>query len=299
MTPWPAPGGSEMLECVINVSEGRDTRHLAGWADVAGAALLDVHCDADHNRSVLTLAGTDVEAAAQRLATAVVESIDMRDHRGAHPRLGAVDVVPWVHLVAGKRGRLGDGRIEVAAAARDRFARWAAASLDLPCFLYGPGTGRTLPDLRRAAWHGLDPDVGPGRPHPTAGAACVGARPLLVAYNVWLARPDLPTARRIAAALRGPALRTLGLQVGDEVQVSCNLIDPWTVGPAAVFDAVASRVEVSRAELVGLLPLGVLDAIPSSRWPLLDVDPSRTIEARLERAGLDEGRFTYRPPSGR
>jgi glutamate formiminotransferase len=285
------------LACVVNVSEGRDVGLLRRLADRAGTPLLDVHRDADHNRSVFTLAGTgdEVERSARLLATGVVAEVDLRRHQGAHPRLGALDVVPWVHLVPDADGRLRDGSIAVAMAARDRFARWAATALRLPCFSYGPATGggptRTLPELRAGAWNPLSPDLGPNRPHPSAGAVCVGARPVLIAYNLWLAGPDLALARRIAAEIRSPEVRALGLQIGDAVQVSCNLIAPWRVGPGAAFDGVASRAEVQRAELVGLLPLGVLDGIPSSRWSLLDVDPSRTIEARLEQAGLDGGRF--------
>jgi glutamate formiminotransferase len=296
-----------VLQCVINVSEGRDEDVIRALAETAGPSLLDVHCDRDHNRSVFTMAGGEVEGAVRRLARHVVATIDIRDHRGAHPRLGALDVVPWIDLVADAQGGWNNGRIETAAAARDRFALWAATQLDLPCFEYGPpppagwtsasdAGWRTLPYLRKEAWHTLLPDTGPARPHSTAGAACVGARPVLVAYNLWLATADLVAARRIAAEVRSPQLRTLGLQVGAAVQVSCNLIDPWTVGPDAAFDAVATRVEVARAELVGLVPLGVLDAIPSSRWALLDVDASRTSEARLEQAGLDGGRFTYQQP---
>jgi glutamate formiminotransferase / 5-formyltetrahydrofolate cyclo-ligase len=290
-----------MLQCVINVSAGRDVDLLADLAARARPALLDVHRDRDHNRAVFTLAGEEVEAATRRLAREVVARVDIGAHRGAHPRLGALDVVPWVHLNGDPRHRLRDGDLSVAVAARDRFAVWAGTRLDLPCFVYGPirlSPGeRSLPDLRREAWRTLTPDTGPPHPHPTAGAACVGARPLLIAYNLWLAGSDLATARRVARLVRSPRLRTLGLQVGDEVQVSCNLIDPWTVGPAAAFDAVASLAEVGRAELVGLLPLGVLETIPSSRWALLDLDASRTIEARLERAGLDGGRFgSEKPP---
>jgi glutamate formiminotransferase len=113
----------------------------------------------------------------------------------------------------------------------------------------------------------------------------VGARPLLVAYNIWLAEPDLAAARRVAASLRGPGVRALGLRVGSEVQVSCNLIDPWRVGPATVFDAVACQVAPSRAELVGLIPASVLDVVPPHRWAELDLSPERTIDARLEASG--------------
>ena len=113
---------------------------------------------------------------------------------------------------------------------------------------------------------------------------------MLVAYNVWLAEPDVALAKQIAREVRGPAVRALGLDVGGQAQVSCNLIDPDRVGPAALFDAVASRAAVARAELVGLVPARVLAAIPPERWPPLDLDPSRTIEARRGgSAGLDGG----------
>jgi glutamate formiminotransferase len=277
-----------MLECVINVSEGRDATILAALRRAAGAVLLDLHADADHNRAVLTTAGPAgaVQEAARAVAQAAVSRVDLRRHQGAHPRLGAVDVVPWVSLDGWP---VADGPLAPALAARQSFATWTATALGLPCFLYGPE--RSLPEVRRQAWHGLSPDAGPPQPHPTAGATAVGARPILVAYNLWLAAPDLARAGAVATAIRRPGLRTLALRVGDSVQVSCNLTDPWTVGPEAAFDAVASRTGVARAELVGLAPRGVLENVPRHRWPELDLDPSTTIEARLEQAGLDGGRF--------
>ncbi|MCU1455105.1 MAG: Formiminotransferase domain protein [Acidimicrobiales bacterium] len=261
-----------MLEAVINVSEGRDRLVLAAIAESAGRGLLDVHSDRHHHRSVLTVVGED---AARAVARAAVDRIDLRHHDGVHPRIGAVDVVPFVAL--------GTAGAHEAVAARDRFAAWAAAELGLPCFLYGPE--RTLPSVRRDAFRTLAPDVGPARPHPSAGAVAVGARPLLVAYNVWLASADLEQARALAVALRGPAVRALGLPVGDRVQVSMNLIDPATVGPAEVVDRIAAQVAIERTELVGLAPAALLDATPATRWRELDLDPDRTIEARLERAG--------------
>ena len=272
-----------MLECVVNISEGRRPEILAELGRAAGPCLLDVHSDPSHHRSVFTLAGdpTVLEASVRSLATAAVATLDLTGHEGAHPRFGILDVVPWVALSGWP---LGAAPLGPALVARDRFARWAAERLKLPCFLYGPE--RSLPELRRLAWNPLVPDTGPHVPHPTAGSAAVGARPPLVAYNLWLEEPDLPLARRIAAALRGPALRTLGIQVGTAVQVSCNLIEPTAVGPDAVFDAVAARAPVARAELVGLLPFSVLDAIPAHRWAALDLDATRTIESRLEAAGL-------------
>lgn len=286
-----------VLECVVNLSEGRDPRHLSLLTAAAGRQLLDVHSDPDHHRCVLTLAGDgdDVEEAVRKLASLAVTILDVSAHEGAHPRLGALDVVPWVNLVVGDDGRLVDGPARPAVAARDRFAAWAAEHLGLPCFLYGDaspsGGGRRLPEVRRRAWRTLPPDLGPTHPHPTAGAVCVGARPALVAYNLWLAEADMVVARRVASEIRTPSLRTLALDLRGQVQVSCNLVDPWVVGPDAAYDAVAERAEVSRAELVGLVPGGVLAAIPPSRWPELDLDASRTIEARLEQAGLDGGRF--------
>jgi glutamate formiminotransferase len=279
---------SPLLECVVNVSEGRDPLAVAALAEAAGPVLLDVHSDWHHHRSVLTLAGgrSILQEAVQAVATRTLAILDIRQHEGAHPRLGTLDVVPWVSLGGWP---LADGPIRSALEVRDDFARWAGRTLKLPCFLYGPE--RTLPDLRRQAWRTLTPDTGPALPHPVAGAAAVGARAILIAYNLWLAEPDLQMARRMATAVRGPKVRALAFAVGEHVQVSCNLIDPWTVGPAAVFDAVARQVDVARSELVGLAPRAVLDSVPRHRWHELDLDPATTIEARLEQAGLDGGRF--------
>jgi len=279
----------KLLECVVNISEGRDLARLAEIANACGEWLLDVHSDREHHRSVFTVAGppAEVEVTIRAVAAVTVATIDIGQHIGAHPRIGTLDVVPWVCL---EGWPVGNGPIHFAVEARDRFARWAGETLDLPCFLYGPE--RSLPDLRRQAWRALAPGHGPSGPHPTAGAAAVGARPMLVAYNLWLADADLELARATAASIRREGLRALGLQVGEAVQVSCNLTDPWRVGPEAAFDAVASRAGVARAELVGLAPRAVLERAPRHRWRELGLDPSTTIEARLEQAGLDGGRFT-------
>ncbi|HEX2041356.1 MAG TPA: hypothetical protein VHF24_01855 [Acidimicrobiales bacterium] len=262
-----------MLECVVNVSEGRRAPAIAAIAAAGGGCLLDVHSDPYHHRSVLTLAGGhDLEDAVRAVAAEAVHRIDLRGHAGAHPRLGAVDVVPFVPLL--------DTALEDAVAARHRFAAWAARELGLPCFLYGPE--RSLPEVRRLAFAGIEPDAGPPVPHPTAGAVCVGARPVLVAYNVWLGpEADVSQARAVAAALRGPAVRALGLDVGGQPQVSMNLVDPLSFGPDRAYDEVAARAPVARAELVGLLPAAVLDRVPEHRWVELDLDPSSTIESRL------------------
>lgn len=263
-----------MLEAVVNVSEGRAADVLAALADAAGDDLLDLHTDPHHHRAVLTLVGED---APRRVAAAAVERIDLRDHRGVHPRIGAVDVVPFVPLAGSTAAD--------AAAARDRFCAWAGDALAVPCFRYGDE--RSLPEVRRGAWSAFGPDCGPAAPHPTAGACAVGARPVLVAWNVWLAVPDLPAARRAAAAVRGDGIRALGLPVGDRVQVSMNLLDPLRVGPAEAWNRVAAHVEPATAELVGLVPAALLERTPPERWAQLDLDPDRTIEARLgaRRAG--------------
>ncbi len=277
-----------IFECVINVSEGRDMTTIDSLTSEGAPATIDVHTDADHNRSVLTLAGgkDDLEAAVRRVAAAAVARIDIRTHSGAHPRLGALDVVPFVDLseLAGRPNHT-DG----SSGLRDGFAQWASETLGLPCFAYG--AERSLPEVRRNAWRSLDPDYGPVRPHPSAGATAVGSRPILVAYNLWLKEPDLAAARRVAAELRSPTVRTLGLAVGSHVQVSCNLIAPFAVGPGMVYDEVMRSIPVERAELVGLVPRAVLHAESRTRWEQLALSEGKTIEARLKKAGLDGGRF--------
>lgn len=278
-----------MLECVVNISEGRDEDAITAISAAAGGHLLDVHTDAHHHRSVLTLLG---EEAPRAVAEAAVARLDLRRHAGAHPRIGVVDVVPFVPLDHSSPADAVD--------ARDAFVRWAVEELGVPCFRYGPlgpttdgtrwtgwGEERSLPEVRRGAFITLIPDAAPpaafAAPHPTAGSIAVGARPVLVAYNVWLAEPDLTRAKAIAADIRGPHLRTLGVAVGDRVQVSMNLIAPWTVDPAMAFDAVAARTAVAGAELVGLLPRSVLARIERARWGELDLADDRTIEARRDR----------------
>jgi glutamate formiminotransferase len=279
MTPGAGARPCGVLECVVNISEGRDQHLIARLAAAAGRALLDVHTDEHHNRSVLTLVGEDAPRAVTRAAVA---ALDLRRHEGVHPRIGVVDVVPFAPLA-------GDDAA-TALGARDRFATWAADELGVPTFLYGPE--RSLPEVRRGAFTTLRPDHGPATPHPTAGAIAVGARALLVAYNLWLAAPDVALARRLAAAVRGPSVRALGLPVGDRAQVSLNLMDPATTGPAAGYDLVdrAARTAGSRvvgAELVGLLPEAVLRTVDEERWGQLDLAAERTIEARLAAGGWE------------
>ena len=259
-----------MIECVINISEGRDLDLVEEIALAAGSDLLDVHCDADHNRSVITVVGATAPPAVIRHA---VQRLNLRTHTGVHPRIGVVDVVPFVPLA--------DSTYDDALRTRDAMSSWIANELQIPVFLYGPE--RTLPDIRRGAFTVLQPDLGPHQPHPTAGAVAVGARELMLAWNLWLSEPDLDLAKSIASSIRGPGVRALGLQVGDEVQVSMNLVDPLTVGPAEVYDRVASLAGIARAELVGLAPQSVLDAVDEKRWEQLNLSVATTIESRLQR----------------
>jgi glutamate formiminotransferase len=257
-----------MLESVINISEGIRTELIAEIAATAGADLLDVHSCVHHNRSVLTVIG---EHAARAIARSTVELLDLSTHTGAHPRIGVLDVVPFIAL---------DGTtVDEAIVARDSFARWAGETLGLPCFVYGPE--RTLPEIRRGAFTSFPPDHGPAQPHPSAGAVAVGQRPPLVAYNLWLADADLDLATQIARSIRSASVRALGLSVGDRVQVSMNLIDPAATGPAQVWDQVAASAPIERAELVGLIPAEALTDIDPRRWTQLDVSVERTIEWRL------------------
>lgn len=259
-----------MLECIVNISEGRDSVKLSELADLVGIDLLDLHSDTDHHRSVFTLFGTN---SVRDLVRQAIATLDIRRHSGVHPRLGVVDVVPFIAL--------DPSTFDDALRARNEFAEYAGHELGVPCFFFGPE--RTLPYVRAHAFKDLDPDVGPSTPHPKAGAMCIGARPALIAYNLWLSTTSLKTTRQISASIRNESVRALGLQVGNYTQISTNLIAPHLVGPAEVYDRVAKLAKIERAELVGLLPARILAAIPRSRWTELDVGTERTIESRIAR----------------
>ena len=282
-----------IFECVVNVSEGRDDRVLDELTAAAGPSLLDLHRDRDHNRSVLTLAGPadTVVRGARALASVAVDRLDLRAHQGAHPRLGVLDVVPFVPY---ERGATAPEDLSAAVVLRDDFARWLGTTLGVPSFLYGPlagGLSRTLPDIRRHAFgrdgspdQGLVPDEGPAQADPRTGATAVGARRVLVAYNVWVSSVEV--ARRVAPLVRGPYVRALGLALGGRAQVSCNLLDPGRHGPARLHDDVAALVTeaggtVEGAELVGLIPEVVLTRVPRSRWAELGLSEGSTVESRL------------------
>jgi glutamate formiminotransferase / 5-formyltetrahydrofolate cyclo-ligase len=287
-----------VLECVVNISEGRRPEVVAAVAEACGAALLDVHSDPDHNRSVLTLAGVagggdpsapSVTGAALGLARAVVERIDLSGHSGVHPRLGAVDVVPFVPLS-------GEG-LEAAGEVARGWGERVASELSVPVFFYGAAdpAGRSLPDLRREAFKGREPDFGPPSPHPTAGAVAVGARPILVAINCELADGDVALARAVARRVRErdgglPGVRALGFALASRgrAQVSMNLTDLAATGVEAACEAVRREVterggEVAGVELVGLLPAAELDRCSGGFLAWSGLSPDATIEARQKR----------------
>jgi glutamate formiminotransferase len=287
------------LESVPNFSEGRDRATIDALAGALAdhAELLDVHSDADHNRSVFTLVGTDAELTEALLAgiACAKERIDLRRHEGAHPRIGAADVVPLVPL------RPEDmPRAQAAAAA---VAERIADELELPVFLYGElGGGRGPAHFRRGGPDELQrridagelrPDHGPTQLHASAGGVLVGARRPLIAFNVNLATDDVAVAGAIAKVVREadggfPGVRALGLELpaGGLVQVSMNVED-WEAAALHVIvarieaEAKSHGVEVANAELVGLMPAGAAAAAAGSALRIEGFDASRVLELRL------------------
>lgn len=294
-----------LLECVPNCSEGRDRVFLAHVREavsrVRGAALLDVTADADHHRSVFTLAGAP-EAVCEALfeiAKLAVERIDLRGHVGQHPRMGALDVAPFVPL--------GDMTDAEAIAAARRFALRLWEQLRVPSYFYAlaatvPGRER-LEDVRRGGFEALLagdpsrlPDVGGPRIHPTAGATAVGVRRPLIAWNVELATADAAPAKRIARMIREssggfPAVKALGLALPSRrtAQVSMNLVDYERTAPQAVFErisalAAAEGVAVIDSELIGLIPRKALGQDGGEGLRIRGFNPSMILENRIEEA---------------
>ncbi len=278
-----AERGVQLVECVPNFSEGRRPAVIdairAAASSVPDVSVLDLHADAAHNRMVLTFVGSPratVEAAF-RCSVQAASLIDMREHRGEHPRIGAIDVVPFIPVS-------GVTMAECVALAHE-LARRMADELDLPVYLYAEAATRAerrwLPNVRKSEYEGLRiaitrdpnraPDFGPRRLG-SAGATAVGARPFLVAYNVNLRTSDLALAREIAASVRHssgglPAVQARGMATSDPevVQVSMNLLDTRQTPLHAAYEAVLSLaagrgVGVAGSEVVGLLPQEVLAA---------------------------------------
>jgi glutamate formiminotransferase/formiminotetrahydrofolate cyclodeaminase len=267
---------SPLVECVPNFSEGRNQatidRLRRAITGVAGARLIDVQVDPAHHRSVFTFVAPPAAAAeaAFRAMQVALERIDLTRHVGEHPRMGATDVVPFVPV----RDVTMDECVALARALGERVGR----ELEIPVYLYAAAATRPerelLPAIRKGEFEGLrgrigsdpaaDPDFGPRRIHPTAGATAIGARPFLVAYNIYLDTADVGVAKEIAKRIRTssgglPAVQAAGFEVGGKAQVSMNLLDVDVTGPATVFAAVetearARGVAVLRSELVGLIP---------------------------------------------
>jgi len=267
----------------MNLSEGKDEEFLVRVEQLAGKAFLDRHTSAGHNRSVITIGGPNVLDVAFSITQEAVAKLDIRRHEGAHPRLGVVDVVPFVP-VEGTGQSLPD-----AAEARERFGVRASKELGLPVFSYGVAHGhipaRELPLVRKEAFKALPPDWGPPTAHPRAGAICAGARGPLVAYNLWLDQRDMEKARAIVAEIRSEFVRALAFELAQGVQVSLNLVAPFQFGPAQAYEFVSTRAPVRRCELVGLIPARLLESIEPQQWTHLDLGAEKTLEFRLEKQG--------------
>jgi glutamate formiminotransferase len=290
-----------MLLAVPNFSEGRRLGTLREIVDAfsSGAPeLLDFHFDTRHNRTAVTIAGRPdlLGSALLAGARAAVERIDMRGHQGAHPCIGALDVCPLVYLRADDRGLAERSALDA--------AERIASELEVPVFLYGELATASdrreraffrrggLPELTRRMQSGeLKPDRGPDKPHPTAGATLVTARPPLAAFNLLLDTRELEVGKQIAAELREaggglPGVRAIALKLEDGIQISTNVHDPVAVPLRRVVAEVERLGEPSgasptSAELVGLVPQAALDGFPAElEWIDPDID-ARIIERRL------------------
>jgi glutamate formiminotransferase / 5-formyltetrahydrofolate cyclo-ligase len=276
----------KLFEAVPNFSEGRDgtkiTRIVSSVRNTPGVRVLDLHSDPDHNRSVLTFAGEEepLLQASVDLARACAREIDLAAQSGVHPRMGSLDVLPFVPLGP----PLSEATLEDAARLA-RSAGEAIGSLGLPVYLYGAAASaphrENLAEVRRGGYHGLvartddpqwEPDYGPEEIPPRSGAVAVGARPFLVAFNAYLDTNDVEVARAIASEVRErdggrPGLKALGLEVGGRAQVSMNLTDLERTPLPAALEAVRRAAEnrgahVESTELVGMVPLSaVLEAV--------------------------------------
>ncbi len=295
---------SKILECVPNISDGRNpdvVRAVARAFASGGAALLDTDSDADHNRSVITIAGTTdevIEGAVQGVLAAR-DAIDLNGHEGAHPRMGATDVVPFVPL--------GDATMDDAIAAARTAAERIWQATGVPTYLYGSAAqveGRgNLAKVRRGQFEGIRdsiatdpvrmPDFGEAAVHPTAGITGVGARFFLIAFNVNLQTQDVAIAKTIATDIREkgggmPGVKAMGFDLPEkgQVQVSMNLVDYRKTSPTEVFDEISRRateagVAVDGSEVVGLIPAAAAPEGFAERVQVIDWDPDLVIETRL------------------
>lgn len=304
-----------MIECVANVStcDAHALDAMSSAVIATGADLLDVHTDVDHNRAVLTSAGhgPQVGAGAVALAACCLDLVDIAVHAGVHPRLGALDVCPFVPLGFADPAAALDAALAVAEGTAA-----GIAALGIPVFAYErlSPDATTLPQVRRDAFAAIGPSWGPPRPHPRAGATAVGVRDVLVAFNFDLEDGDgdpvdVSVARAVAAAVREsnggpPGLRALGLTLARQqrVQVSTNITRPWECGIGTAWhavDAAAARhgAHVVRGELVGLAPAVVFEDADASVLERCAVTAESSLEAALAQCGLrDAGDEPLRVP---
>ena len=293
-----------IIECVPNISEGIRTEVVARIAEtlraIPGLRVLDVQSDATHNRSVLTLAGDadSLRRAVPLLVSRTMDHVDLRTHRGEHPRVGAVDVVPFIPID-------GATMADCVSLARE-VGQEVAARLGLPVYLYEEAASRperrNLEDIRRGEFEGLAekmarpewaPDFGPAHPHPTAGATVIGARMPLIAYNINLATDRLDVAKKIAAAVRMSSgglrfVKAMGIPLDDRriVQVSMNLTNYEKTPIFRVFELVereAARygVNVLESEIVGLVPQAALVQAAEYYLQLEGFSAGQVLENRL------------------
>ena len=297
----PAP----LVECVPNFSEGHNSGTLdaleGAITAVPGVKLLDVQADPAHHRSVFTFVAPPDAAleAALRAMRVATERIDLTKHAGEHPRMGATDVVPFVPVR--------DVTMDDCVALARRLGERVAAELEIPVYLYARAATRPererLPEIRKGEFEGLrdrigrdpaaDPDFGPRRIHPTAGATAIGARPFLVAFNIYLDSSDVAIAKEIAKQIRTssgglPAVQASGFEVAGQAQVSMNLLDIDTTSPAAVFAAVAREarargVDVLKSEVVGLVPERAILGAAAAALKLPDA-ADHLLEAKIRAA---------------
>jgi glutamate formiminotransferase / 5-formyltetrahydrofolate cyclo-ligase len=295
-----------LVESVPNYSEGRRSEVVDRLAlaveGTAGAYLLDRTSDPSHNRSVLTLAGEGpaVERALEATIEVAIDAIDMEQHRGEHPRIGAVDVIPFVPL--------GSTTIEDCVALARSFGARVADRFDVPVYMYARAATRPdrvrLADVRRGGYEavrdeigrpGADPDrrpdFGPARTHPRAGAVAVGARPFLIAWNINLSTDDVEVAKRIARQVREsggglPAVQGNGFMIEelDSAQVSMNLLDFATTPMWRVYDEVGrlaaeEGVAIRESELIGLAPQAAFDGVASHAGVPVAADPEARFAA--------------------
>jgi glutamate formiminotransferase len=285
-----------MLECVPNFSEGRDARTVEAIveaiASAPGVLLLGHEMDADHNRSVITFAGSPeavVEGAVRGVARAA-ERIRLPEHAGVHPRVGAADVVPFVPLA-------GASMAEAIAAAREAgSAIWTSAGV--PVYFYGEAaqreTRRRLEKVRRPGFDGAPPDIGDKPAHPTAGASMVGARDFLVAFNFDLATADVRIAQAIARRIRESsggfaAVKAIGLYLPSRgrAQVSMNLTDYRRIPLEELRRAIAAAAadhgtSISDGEIIGFVPRAAYEQAPEFFHSASNFTPSRILETRLQ-----------------